>query len=102
MDRAMSHSGPLVRGAREIAFMRYAHDLLHQSKARGDLGRGRQERDDALHISDLFGRPLSLEMNGAAFHHEAHLPKDTNILRRIAFEGDEIGQLTSADAAAIS
>ena len=34
---------------------------------------------------------LWLEIDDAAFHHEAHLPNDTNILRRIAFEGDEIG-----------
>ena len=55
MDRAMGHSGTLIRRAWEIAFMRHAHDLLHQSKSRSDLGRGRQERDDALHITDLFG-----------------------------------------------
>ena len=91
MDRAMSYPRPLIRRAWEIAFMRHAHDLLHQSKGCGDLGRGRQERDDALHISDLFDRLLWLEIDDAAFHHEAHLPNDTNILRRIAFEGDEIG-----------
>jgi hypothetical protein len=54
MDRAMRYSGPLIRPAWEIAFMRHAHDLLHQSEGRGDLGRGRQERNDALHITDLF------------------------------------------------
>ena len=74
MDRAMGHSGSVVRRSREIAFMRHAHDLLHQSKGRGDLGRGRQERDDALHRYGSVRPALSLEIDFAAFHHEAHLP----------------------------
>jgi hypothetical protein len=46
----------IIRRAWEIAFMRHAHDLVHQSKSRGDFGRSREERDDALHISDFFRR----------------------------------------------
>jgi hypothetical protein len=38
--------------------MRHAHDLLNQSKCRGDLGRGRQQLDDALHVTI----PVSFEL----------------------------------------
>jgi hypothetical protein len=49
MDGALSYARSVTGLFRKIALMRNANDLIYEPKRSRDFGRGRQERNDAMH-----------------------------------------------------
>src|SRR5207248_4852259 len=72
-------------------FARRRRGSLRAQRGRAARGvRGRRERRDRERAVDLFG-----EVDDAALHDEAHLADGGDVLRRVAVDQEEVGELAA-------